>query len=260
MQREITGSEALVEALRLEGVEIMFGLVGSAFMDPLDIFPKADIRFVQVRHEQSAALMADGYARASGKPGVCVGQNGPGVTNMATGISSAFLNHTPVVFLTPTVTSPSQGTRSFQEIDQIAMFRPIVNYQIQVNRPDRMGEAVRTAFRAAIATRGPAQIDIPRDYYYGTFKETEMTPDQYRVDGRYGGAPAEQIEKAAELLLAAERPVILAGLGSVDSEAGEAIGKLADRLGAPVACVWLHNDAFPANHPMHVGPIGYQGS
>lgn len=260
MQREITGSEALVEALRLEGVEIMFGLVGSAFMDPLDIFPKADIRFIQVRHEQSAALMADGYARASGKPGVCVGQNGPGVTNMATGISSAFLNHTPVVFLTPTVTSSSQGSRSFQEIDQISMFRPIVNHQVQVNRPDRMGEAVRTAFRAAIATRGPAQIDIPRDYYYGTFKETEMTPDQYRLDGRYGGAPAEQIEKAAKLLLAAERPVILAGLGSVDSEAGEAIGKLADRLGAPVACVWLHNDAFPANHPMHVGPIGYQGS
>ncbi len=260
MPRQITGSEALVEAMRLEEVEIMFGLVGSAFMDPLDIFAKADIRFVQVRHEQSAALMADGYARASGKPGVCIGQNGPGVTNMATGISSAFLNHTPVVFLTPTVTSPTLGTRSFQEIDQISMFRPIVNHQVQINRPDRMGEGLRTAFRAAIATHGPAQIDIPRDYYYGKFQEEELRPEQYRLDGRRGGAPAEQVERAAELLLNAERPVILAGLGSVESEAGDAIGRLAERFSAPVACVWLHNDAFPASHPMHVGPIGYQGS
>jgi sulfoacetaldehyde acetyltransferase len=112
--RKITGSESLVEALRLENVELMFGIVGSAFMDPLDIFPNAGIRFIQVRHEQTAAFMADGYGRASGRPGVCIGQNGPGVTNLVTGVASAFVNHTPVVVITPTVTSASLGTRSFR--------------------------------------------------------------------------------------------------------------------------------------------------
>ena len=122
MARKITGSEALVEALRVENVEVMFGIVGSAFMDPLDIFLKAGIRFIQVRHEQTAAFMADGYGRASGKPGVCIGQNGPGVTNLVTGVASAFVNHTPAVVLTPTVTSTTMGTHAFQEIEQIYLF------------------------------------------------------------------------------------------------------------------------------------------
>lgn len=260
MSQKITGSEALVEALRLEGVEVMFGIVGSAFMDPLDIFPKADIRFIQVRHEQSAALMADGYGRAANKPGVCIGQNGPGVTNLVTGIASASLNHTPVVVITPAVTSASIGTKSFQEIDQMNMFSSIVTYQAQVNRPDRMAEAVRGAFRAAIASRGPAQVDIPRDYYYGEFDYQELKPEQYRTDGRYGGAPQKEIERAAELLLSAKKPVIIAGLGAVDANAGDDIAKLAERFSAPVACVFAHNDAFYGSHDLYVGPIGYQGS
>lgn len=260
MQRMITGSEALVEALRLEKVEVMFGIVGSAFMDPLDIFPRAGIRFVQVRHEQSAALMAEGYSRATGRPGVCIGQNGPGVTNLVTGVASAFLNHTPMVVLTPAVTSATMGTRAFQEVAQTRMFKPIVTWQTQVTRPDRMSDAVRGAFRAAIATRGPVQVDIPRDFYYGKWEEEELQPDQYRTNGRYGGAPASEIQRAAALLLEAKRPVFLAGLGAVDADAGKAIAELANRFAAPVACVWLHNDAFPGTHPLAVGPIGYQGS
>lgn len=260
MSRKITGSEALVEALRLEGVEVMFGIVGSAFMDPLDIFPKAGIRFIQVRHEQSAALMADGYGRAAEKPGVCIGQNGPGVTNLVTGVASAALNHTPVVAITPTVTSTTLGTKAFQEIDQMSVFESIATYQTQVNRPDRMAEAVRGVFRAAVATRGPAQIDIPRDYYYGEFEYEELEPHRYRTDGRYGGAPQSEIERAAKILEAAKRPVLLAGLGAVDSMAGDDIARLAERLAAPVACVFAHNDAFYGNHPLYVGPIGYQGS
>lgn len=260
MAHKISGSEALVEALRLEGVDTIFGLVGSAFMDPLDLFPKAGIRFIQVRHEQSAALMAEGYARATGRPGVCIGQNGPGVTNLVTGIASAYLNHSPVVVLTPAVTSPTMGTRTFQEIDQMKLFQPVVNYQIQVNRPERMSESIRSAFRAAIATRGPAQVDIPRDLYYGTWEEEELEPARYRTDGRYGGAPEEAIARAAEVLLNSERPFLLAGLGAIDSDAGAAIAELAERLGAPVGCVYSHNDAFPASHRLAVGPIGYQGS
>jgi len=260
MARKITGSEALVEALRVENVEVMFGIVGSAFMDPLDIFPKAGIRFIQVRHEQTAAFMADGYGRASGKPGVCIGQNGPGVTNLVTGVASAYVNHTPAVVLTPTVTSASMGTNSFQEIEQIYLFDKLMKHQFRVNRPDRMAEGIRGAFRAAISMRGPAQVDIPRDYYYGEFEEDEWLPENYRTDGRFGGAAQSEIEKAAKLLEEAKNPVILAGLGAIDSSAGDLIAQLADRYTTPVACVFNHNDAFYGNHPMYVGPIGYQGS
>jgi sulfoacetaldehyde acetyltransferase len=260
MKQMLSGSEALVEAMRLESVVTIFGLVGSAFMDPLDIFKSGGMRFVQVRHEQNAALMAEGYARASGRPGVCVGQNGPGVTNLVTGVASALLNHTPMVVITPAVTSTTMGTRAFQEIDQLRLFEPIVVWQTRVNRADRMSEALRGAFRAAIALRGPAQIDIPRDLYYDKFEEEPLTPMQYRVDGRFGGAPEVEIERAARILLEAKTPMFLAGLGAVDDETSSLIVKLAERFTAPVGCVWLHNDAFPVSHPLAVGPIGYQSS
>lgn len=260
MANMISGSEAFVEALRIEGVDTIFGIVGSAFMDPLDLFPKAGIRFIQVRHEQSASLMAEGYARATGRPGVCIGQNGPGVTNLVTGVASAYLNHSQVIVLTPAVTSSAIGTRTFQEIDQMKMFAPIVNYQIQVNRPERIGESIRSAFRAAVATRGPAQVDIPRDVYYGTWEEEMSEPAHYRTDGRYGGAPEEAVVHAAEVLVNAKRPFFLVGMGAIDSDASAAIGELAERLGAPVGCVYSHNDAFPASHRLAVGPLGYQGS
>ena len=260
MARTITGSEAFVEALRLEGVDYICGIVGSAFMDPLDLFPAAGIRFIQVRHEQSAALMAEGYARATGKPGVCIGQNGPGITNLVTGVASAALNHTPLVVITPAVLSGAIGTKAFQEVDQMKLLAPLVKWQQQVNRPDRMAEVIRGAFRAAIALRGPVQIDVPRDAWYGQWEEDECLPETYRTDGRHGGAPDEEIVKAATLLANAKRPFIIAGLGAVDSDAGQDIAKLAEALGAPMGCVYMHNDAVPGNHPLAVGPIGYQGS
>ena len=260
MTQRMTGSEALVEALRAEGVEHVAGIVGSAFMDPLDLFPQAGIRFVQVRHEQSAALMAEGYGRASGRPGVCIGQNGPGITNLVTGVASAYLNHTPVVVLTPAVLTSAIGTRAFQEIDQMRLLAPVVKWQMQVNRSDRMGEAIRGAFRAAVALRGPVQVDIPRDTYYGEWDEPELPPARYRTDGRFGGAPRQAVQQAAQLLAAARHPVILAGLGVVEADARAEVERLAQALGAPVACVWLHNDAFSADHPWGLGPIGYQGS
>ena len=260
MSRRITGSEAFVEALRLEGVKYISGIVGSAFMDPLDLFPAAGIRFIQVRHEQSAALLAEGFARATGVPGVCIGQNGPGVTNLVTGVASAALNHTPLVVITPAVLSGAIGTKAFQEVDQMRMLAPLVTWQMQVNRPERMGESIRGAFRAAIATRGPVQVDIPRDAWYGEWDEDERQPETYRTDGRYGGAPRDAVRKAVDLLAQAKRPFILAGLGAVDAHAGDDIAKLADLLGAPMGTVYMHNDAIPGSHPLAVGPIGYQGS
>ncbi|MFA5520629.1 MAG: sulfoacetaldehyde acetyltransferase [Castellaniella sp.] len=260
MNRKISGSEAFVEALRIEGVQHMCGIVGSAFMDPLDLFPQAGIRFIQVRHEQSAALMAEGYSRASGVPGVCIGQNGPGITNLVTGVASAYLNHTPMVVITPAVLSGAIGSGAFQEVDQMRMLAPVVKWQMQVNRPDRMSEAIRGAFRAAISLRGPVQVDIPRDAWYGVWEEEPLLPAEYRIDGRYGGANAESISAAAKIIREGKRTAIVAGLGAVDSDAGQDIAELAEMLSAPVACVYLHNDAFPGTHPLAVGPIGYQGS
>ena len=258
--RHMTGSEAFTEALRIEGVEVIYGIVGSAFMDPLDIFNRAGIRFVQVRHEQSAALMAEGYGRAKGVPGVCIGQNGPGVTNLVTGLASAKLNHTPVVVITPAVPSTLMGTGAFQEIDQVDMLRPVTVHQVAVRRADRIGEAIRTAFRAAWALGGPVQVDIPRDYFYAEWDELELLPSQYRTDGRRGGARGDQVAAAADMLADAKFPVILAGLGVVRSGATELVKELAETLGAPVANIFMHNDAFPMSHPLGLGAIGYQGS
>lgn len=258
--KKISGSEAMVEALRKEGVEHMMGIVGSAFMDPLDLFPAAGIRFIQVRHEQSAALMAEGYGRASGRPGVCIGQNGPGITNLVTGIASAQLNHTPIIALTPAVLSTAIGTKAFQEIDQMRLLAPLVAWQLQVNRPDRMSEAIQGAFRAATALRGPAQVDIPRDSYYGVWEETALEPSQYRTSGRLGGADEEEIQRAVEAIRSAKKIAIVAGLGSVESEAQADIDTLAELLSSPAACVWQHNDAILNSKQLSVGSIGYQGS
>lgn len=259
-KQKMTGSEALAEALRMEGIDQIYGIVGSAFMDPLDLFKAAGIRFIQVRHEQSAALMAEGYARAMNCPGVCIGQNGPGVTNLVTGIASAKLNHTPVVVITPAVPAPLHGTGAFQEIDQMDMLRSVTVHQVRVNQPDRICQGIREAFRAAWALGGPVNVDIPRDYFYGDLHEVELEPAAYRTDGQRGGAPEDAIAQAAELLAAAKNPVIVAGLGAVRSRAAAAIAELAETLGAPVANVFLHNDAFPMSHRLGLGPLGYQGS
>jgi len=260
VKRKISGSEAFVEALRLEGVKNICGIVGSAFMDPLDLFPEAGIRFIQVRHEQSAALMAEGFARATGAPGVCIGQNGPGITNLVTGVASAFLNHTPLVVITPSVLSSAIGTGAFQELDQMRMLAPVVKWQLQVNRPDRMSEVIRGAFRAAVSLRGPVQVDIPRDSYYGVWEEMEQSPQMYRIDGRYGGADVDSIKSALSIIKQSKKISILVGLGAIDSNAQDSIAKLAEILSAPVACVYAHNDAFNGDHALSVGPIGYQGS
>jgi sulfoacetaldehyde acetyltransferase len=252
-------SEAMVETLRVEGVGHVTGIVGSAFMDPLDLFPAAGIRFVPVRHEQAAAHMADGSARASGMTAVCIGQNGPGITNMVTAIAAAYHAHSPVVIVTPSATTGSVGLDGFQEIEQLSVFRSITKYQLTVPRPDRMAESFRTAFRMANARLGPVQIDVPRDYFYGEFQTEILDPPNYRT-ATYGPGEGTLLDEAARLLLAAERPVIVAGYGVVLSDAGSVTARLAEALGAPVANSYLHNDSFPSDHHLAVGPIGYMGS
>ena len=177
----MSASEAMVETLRLEGVQEAFGIVGSAFMDALDLFPAAGIRFFPVRHEQSAAHMADGFARVTGRPTICIGQNGPGITNMVTAIAAAWHAHTPLVLVTPSAMSSDRGKDGFQEADQLPIFRTITKYQVQVPRADRIAESFRTAFRVALAEHGPVQVDVPRDYLYAEIDTTLLDPKNYRV-------------------------------------------------------------------------------
>jgi sulfoacetaldehyde acetyltransferase len=249
-------SEALVETLAANGVTNVFGIVGSAFMDALDLFPAAGIRFVPVAHEQGAIHMADGYARASGRHGVCIAQNGPGVTNFVTGVAAAFWAHSPVVFITPETGSMSMGLGGFQETEQLPIFSKITKYQGHVNNPKRMAEIAARCFDRAMLDLGPTQLNIPRDYFYGEIDVTIADPMRVRP----GPGDSAALDAAAEILAAARFPVILAGGGVIMAGAtGETI-TLAELLGAPVCSSYLHNDSFPASHALAVGPLGYQGS
>lgn len=252
----MTPSEAFVETLVAEGVTVVPGIVGSAYMDALDLFPRAGIRFVSVAHEQNAAHMADGWGRVTGQPTICIGQNGPGITNFVTAVAAAYSAHTPLVVVTPSVGSMGVGLGGFQETEQLPIFSKITKWQVQVNRPERMAELLRRAFYIAKAENGPVQVDIPRDYFYGEI-ETDIYPS---LDASRGAGPDDQVARAAELIAGARFPVILAGGGVVRSEAGDAVRRLAEYLSAPVVTTYLHNDAFPYSHPLGVGPLGYMGS
>jgi sulfoacetaldehyde acetyltransferase len=255
-RQRMTPSEALVETLASRGVRDVFGIVGSAFMDALDIFPAAGIRFIPVAHEQGAAHMADGYSRVSGRHGVCIAQNGPGITNFVTGIAAAYWAHSPVVFITPETGSMTLGLGGFQETEQLPIFSKITKYQGHVNNPARMAEIAARCFDRAMLEQGPAQLNIPRDYFYGDIEATVPAP--IRI-GRGPGDSAD-LDSAAELLAQAKFPVMLAGGGVIMSEGVAETIALAEFLDAPVCNSYLHNDSFPASHRLWVGPLGYQGS
>ena len=255
-RHKMTASEAFVETLASQGVTEVFGIVGSAFMDALDIFPGAGIRFVPVAHEQGAVHMADGYARVSGRHGVCIAQNGPGITNFVTGVAAAYWAHSPVVFITPETGSTTIGLGGFQETEQLPIFSKITKYQTHIMNAKRMAELTSRAFDRAMLEMGPAQINIPRDYFYAE-GEYEI-PQPIRV--RLGAGSEESLDDAAKIIAQAKFPVILAGGGVINSGGLDAAQALAELLHAPVANSYLHNDSFPASHPLWVGPLGYQGS
>jgi sulfoacetaldehyde acetyltransferase len=252
----MTPSEAFVETLAAYGVRDVFGIVGSAYMDAHDLFPLAGIRFISVAHEQNAAHMADGYARASGRHGVCIGQNGPGITNFVTAIAAAYWAHSPVVAITPEAGSLTAGLGGFQETEQLPIFSRITKWQTQVNSPSRIAELTGRAFHYALHERGPTQVNIPRDFFYG---EIETSIPQPFTVGR-GPGDSGDIHAAARLLAEARFPVIIAGGGVTMGGAGVELQRLAEQLSAPVANSYLHNDSFPASHELAIGPLGYQGS
>ncbi len=253
---KMTTEEAFVKVLQMHGIEHAFGIIGSAFMPISDIFPKAGITFWDCAHEGSGGMMADGYTRATGKMCMMIAQNGPGITNFVTAVKTAYWNHTPLLLVTPQAANRTIGQGGFQEVEQMAAFRDMVCYQEEVRDPARMAEVLNRVILQARRHSAPAQINVPRDYF--TQVIDIALPAIVEFERPAGGT--EALDRAAALLSAARFPVILNGAGVVIGGAIPASMALAERLSAPVCCGYQHNDAFPGSHPLHAGPLGYNGS
>jgi len=254
---KMTTEEAFVKVLQKHGIKNAFGIIGSAMMPISDLFPAAGIKFWDCAHECSGGMMADGFARSSGKMAMMVAQNGPGITNFVTPVKTAYWNHTPLLLVTPQAANKTIGQGGFQEVEQMAMFKESVCYQEEVRDPTRVAEVLNRVIEKAIRCSAPAQINVPRDMWTKVIDVT--LPAGVSIE-RSAGNPVS-VTAAAELLSSAKFPVILNGAGVILSKGGiEASRLLAEKLSAPVCVNYQHNDAFPGDHPLYCGPLGYNGS
>ena len=241
-----------MEALRQEDVRHVFGIVGAAFLDILDaMYDRTDIQFVGVRHEQAAALMADGYARVTGRPSVCLVTNGPGVINLTYGVAAAYVAHSPMVILAPSPSREHQHRDSTQEFDQVSLFRPITKAAFQVTVPERIPELLQHAFRVATSGKmGPVLVDLPRDIMVGTeVQTTALDPGSYRVGQSRVQGDEELVERAVQVLRSGQRPVIMAGGGVDWSLASQEAVELAEITGAALVTSYGRQMPFPTTTP-----------
>jgi acetolactate synthase-1/2/3 large subunit len=254
------GANAIVEALRREDVEVIFGIPGGASIPFYDVLYDADIRHILTRHEQVAAHAADGYARVSGKVGVCSATSGPGATNLTTGILNAYMDSSPIVALTGQVPTPLIGKDAFQEADTIGITMPITKHNFQLRRVEDIPVVFKMAFKIARTGRpGPVLIDMPKDVQE---KEADVTfPEDVSIQGYKPTLKGniKQVKKAVEMLVAAERPIIFAGGGVILANASQELRKLAETLGAPVVTSLMGKSGFPEDHPLALGVIGMHG-
>jgi sulfoacetaldehyde acetyltransferase len=253
---KMTTEEAFVKVLQMHGIEHAFGIIGSAMMPISDLFPEAGITFWDAAHECNAGMMADGFTRATGQMSMMVAQNGPGITNFVTPVKTAYWNHTPLLLVTPQAANKTLGQGGFQEVEQMALFEDMVAYQEEVRDPSRIAETLNRVILQAKRASAPAQINVPRDFWTQVI-DIEL-PAIIEFERPAGGESA--LSEAARILSEAEFPVMLNGAGVVIGGAIDASIKLAERLDAPVCCGYQHNDAFPGSHPLHAGPLGYNGS
>ena len=254
---KMTTEEAFVKVLQAHGIEHSFGIIGSAMMPISDLFPKAGIKFWDCAHEGSAGMMSDGYTRATGKMSMMIAQNGPGITNFVTAVKTAYWNHSPLLLVTPQAANKTIGQGGFQEVEQMKLFEDMVCYQEEVRDPSRVAEVLTRVIAQAKRQSAPAQLNIPRDMWT---KVVDIDiPEPIEFEHSSGGG--KSVSDAANLLSNAANPVILNGAGVVLSKGGiSASMKLAEQLDAPVCVGYQHNDAFPGNHPLFAGPLGYNGS
>ncbi len=258
---ERTGAQIVWDALAAEGVEVVFGYPGGAIMPVYDAMLGSKIHHVLVRHEQGAAHMADGYARASGRVGVALATSGPGATNLVTGIATAMLDSSPIVCITGQVSSALLGSDAFQETDITGVTLPITKHNYLVTETSDIGPTIREAFEVARSGRpGPVLVDITKDAQQGKALFPSAPPARLRR--RSIPAPpnsSNDLARAVALIDAAERPVILAGHGIIASEASKALVAFAEKTGIPVASTLLGLGGFPASHPLSLGMMGMHG-
>ena len=256
----MSGAKALITSLENEGVEIAFGLPGGANLPIYDALVEADFRHILVRHEQSAAHMADGYARVKRKAGVCFATSGPGATNLITGIATAYADSSPLIAVTGQVPLMMIGKDAFQETDIIGVANPCTKYAFQPRTAIEIPEVVKKSFYIAESGRpGPVLIDIPKDVQQS---EAEIFfPDLIKVRGYNPIVDPDltNVGKAVQLLRSAQRPIIMAGGGVILSGAFSELQALAELLMAPVVTTFKGKGAFPENHPLAMGPIGMHG-
>jgi len=266
----MTGAKAIVESLKREKVETMFGISGGAVIPFFDeLYHESKLHNILVRHEQCAAHMADGYARASGRPGVCVATSGPGATNLTTGMANAYMDSSPVIALTGQVscrTVPGSsyvvGRDAFQEADTVGIMTPVTKYSVQVRSAEKIPQTIKEAFHIACTGRpGPVLIDLPVD------TQTEELDFVYpKKPNMRGYKPPNssphhlQVKRAVEMLIEAEKPMILAGGGVITAGASKVLTELAEHLLIPVATSLMGKGSIPEDHPLSLGVIGMHGT
>ncbi len=255
-----TGSQILCETLEQEGVEILFGYPGGAIMPFYDALTSSSLKHILVRHEQGAAHAADGYARATGKVGVCVATSGPGATNLVTGLATAFMDSVPIVAITGQVARRFIGTDAFQETDVIGITQPITKHSILVRSVDELAYAVHEAFAIARSGRpGPVLIDVPKDVQQATTSAPAPHAPAPPWRPTLTANLDESAARAAAIIDQAERPLILAGHGVILSNAYAELRALAERTGIPVVTTLLGVSAIPESHPLALGLPGMHG-
>ncbi len=259
--KRMSGAEILVESLCKEGVDTIFGIPGGVVLGIFDALFDSPIRVVLTRHEQAAAHAADGYARASGRVGVCMSTSGPGATNLVTGIATAYMDSIPIVALTGQVGTPAIGSDAFQEADITGITRPITKHNYLVKDVRNLARVIKEAFHIASTGRpGPVVVDLPKDV---TVEETEFKyPRTVELRGykpKYEGHPG-QIKRAAERIAKAERPVIYAGGGVISSDAARELREFARKTQVPVTLTLLGLGGFPASDPLFMGMLGMHGT
>jgi len=262
--RELAGSHILCEALVREGVELLYGYPGGAIMpfyDALTSYPT--LHHVLVRHEQAAAHAADGYARATGKVGVCVATSGPGATNLVTGLTTAYMDSTPILAITGQVGRPFIGRDAFQETDVIGVTQPITKHSFLVQNVEDLAEIVHEAFRLALSGRpGPVLIDIPKDVQLSKTlyrPSASISSIEYLRAARVPEPSAAALTQAAKLIGEAQRPLIMAGHGVILSNAYQELFVFAEKTNIPVITTLLGLSSFPETHPLAIGMPGMHG-
>lgn len=258
---KLSGAEIVIESLLQEGVDTIFGYPGGATTDIYDVLEKRPIRHILVRHEQGAVHMADGYARASGKVGVCLVTSGPGATNTVTGIAAAFMDSIPVVVFTGQVPTALIGNDAFQEVDIVGITRPCTKHNYLVKRAEDLARVIKESFYLARAGRpGPILVDLPKDVLKEQVEFKYPKKVEMRSYRPTYGAHSGQIEKAGALIQRARRPVIYAGGGVISSRGPAELKSLAEALSIPVTTTLMGLGAFPGTHPLWLGMLGMHGT